>query len=86
MKVSQLINELAKLNPNAEVYCLWDGRPRTRIDVIYESVNGSVIVSDYSQPCYEDEALPKGVDVNNIELVWKTPKNPNKNDYDSTWD
>lgn len=76
MIVKELIKELEKLPQNANVYHLWDGEPRTQINIVYESKNGSVITSDYNQNCYSTNARPKNAPTAEVDIYWKTQDYP----------
>lgn len=76
MTVEELIIELRKMPQNARVFHLWDGRPRTAINVVYESKNGMVITSDYEMNCILTEARPKDAPTRQQERYWETPKPP----------
>lgn len=62
MIVKDLIKQLQEMPQESEVFHLWDGEPRTSINIVYESKNGGVITSDFGQPCYSENATPKGTD------------------------
>jgi len=76
MKVKELIEKLKELPQEARVFHLWDGEPRTAINVVYESLNGSVITSDYEQVCYSSTARPKTAPSRDDDMFWYTEKKP----------
>jgi hypothetical protein len=76
MTVKELIEELEKMPQEARVFHLWDGEPRTAINIVYESKNGRVITSDYSMVCYSDEARPKGAPTVSQDEYWHTDLEP----------
>lgn len=76
MTVGELIERLKKLPQEARVFHLWDGEPRTAINVVYESKNGAVITSDYDQVCYSSSARPKDAPNSEDDRYWKTKSNP----------
>lgn len=71
MKVKELIEILKKMPMEAEIYHLWDGEPRTKINVVYESRIGNVITSDFGEYCYGEENKPVGADDE-----WRIPEKP----------
>lgn len=58
MKVSDLIKELQQLPQDANVYCVWDGEPRSSIDLVWEDDAGDIMLMDESGYVYS--ARPKG--------------------------
>lgn len=76
MKVSELIKELQKMPQDARVFHLWDGEPRTAINIVYEDKIGNVITSDYGQVCYSTNPRPKHAPTSEENRYWETPKNP----------
>ena len=59
MTVFELIAILQTMHKNKKVYHLWDGEPRTEIEVVYLSKNGDVITADIGENCYNKKNLPK---------------------------
>lgn len=82
MTVSQLIAELNKMPPDAEVSHLWDGQLYTNIELVYLAKNGRVVTSDYSMVCYDTEARPTGAPTSDEDKHWETGENPNGKDGD----
>lgn len=76
MKVGQLIAELNKMPPDAEVSHLWDGALRTSIEVVYLAKNGEVVTADYSQVCYRTEERPIAAPAADENKYWETRENP----------
>ncbi len=74
MKVEELIEVLKTMPPDAEVFHLWDGEPRTAIELVWVSKSGTVITSDYEQHCYSDEGRPIKAPSENETLSWTAPK------------
>lgn len=58
MTVKQLIKELEKMPPDAHVFHIWDGEPRTEINFVWLCKVGQVMTADYSEDCTIEEALP----------------------------
>ena len=86
MTVKELIIELHKMPQDARVFHLWDGEPRTAINVVYETKNGMVMTSDYEQVCYSTDARPKEAPTSEENRYWKTPKNPKGYTDEDDWD
>lgn len=85
MKVSQLIKALEKLPQNATVFHLFDGEPRTAINVVYETKNGAVMTADYEQFCYSTSARPIDAPTSEVDMYWKTKKNPKGYTQEDIW-
>ena len=75
MEVRELIKQLKKLPQNARVFHLWDGEPRTAINVVYETKNGNVMTADYESVCYSENARPKNAPTVEQERYWATEEN-----------
>ena len=58
MKVNKLIKELQQLPQDANVYCIWDGEPRSNIDLVWEDGEGDIMLMAESDYVYT--AIPKG--------------------------
>ena len=80
MKVIDLIIELQKMPQDARVLHLWDGAPRTDIQIVYLAKNGDVITSDYGMVCYSDEDRPVDSPDEKEDRFWQTGNNPNPED------
>ena len=76
MTVKELIIELKKMPQEARVFHIWDGEPRTAINVVYKAKNKSVITSDYEMVCYSTNARPEEAPTSQENPYWETPKNP----------
>lgn len=74
MKVKELIQLLQKMPQEARVFHLWDGEPRTEINIVYESRVGHVITADYNEDCYSTQYMPKDEII--MPGVWCTPSDP----------
>lgn len=86
MTVKHLIIELQKMPQDARVFHLWDGEPRTAINVVYETKNGRVMTSDYEMVCYSTDARPKDAPTSEENIYWETPKNPKGYTIEDDWD
>lgn len=60
MKVSNLIEVLKTLPPDANVKYVWDGSPRSDAAFVYLSNGGDVIIADYDEYVCENETMPIG--------------------------
>ncbi len=76
MKVKHLIEQLEKMPQDAEVFHLWDGEPRTSINIVYECKSGQVITSDFDEICYSPNARPKNMNIEGDS--WRTKVNPSE--------
>jgi hypothetical protein len=83
MKVKDLIEQLQKMPQDAEVYHLWDGEPRTRVNVVYVSKSGHVITADFSQDSDSTESRPINAPSVKEQQYRQTPEDPNR---DRFWD
>jgi len=57
MNVRQLIEELGKMPPSAEVLHLWDGVARTNIEHVWLARTGIVVTADFDEECYSEKEL-----------------------------
>jgi hypothetical protein len=76
MKVHELIKKLEVLPKEAEVYHLWDGELRTKIEVVYLAKSGDVATADYAQVCYSDISRPIGAPGEEQARFWETQESP----------
>lgn len=86
MTVEELIIQLKKMPPKARVFHLWDGEPRTAINVVYETKNGCVMTADYEMVCYSTNARPKDAPTTEQDRYWKTKSDPNGYTPEDDWD
>jgi hypothetical protein len=70
MKVKDLIEKLQAMPPDADVYHIWDGEPRTAIEVVYLSKSGDVMTVDYGEEVSSVQARP--MDADPLEYVYTT--------------
>ena len=61
---------------DAEVYHIWDGEPRTRISVVYESRQGDVMTAEYEMNVYTVGCRPKGTEEHDNYVHWRTEDDP----------
>ena len=73
MKVSQLITELHKMPPDAEVLHLWDGALRTYIEFVWLTRTGVVGTGDTRQVCYDTDDRPMNAPTEQENKYWHTP-------------
>lgn len=72
MKVRELIDALAGMPPDADVYHLWDGDPRTEIVHVWLARNGTAVVTaDRGETCYDEAFRPASVPPEPAQ--WRTP-------------
>ena len=77
MKVKELIEKLNWLPQDVDVCHLWDGEPRTEINLVWLSKGGYVVTSDYDQACYSNDARPLNAPTEEEDYHWYCEKNPN---------
>ncbi len=76
MTVRNLIAELQKMPPDADVAHLWDGEPRTNIEHVWLARGGFVVTADYEQVCYSTKTRPKDAPTAKEQSNWETPRRP----------
>jgi len=86
MIVKELIAILQKMPQEAGVFHLWDGKPRTAINIVYETKNGEVMTADYEMYCYPTNARPKEAPTYEEDRYWTTPENPKGFTNEDSWD
>ena len=70
MTVRDLIAKLKGMPEDAEVWYLWNGMPRARIDEVWVSRKGPVVASASGQPCFKDEARPHEAPDSSEDFTW----------------
>jgi hypothetical protein len=78
MRVEQLIEELKKMPQKAKVFHIWDGEPRTAINMVYKARCGKVMTADWGEVCYSTEYRPKDAPTKKEDRYWSLPENPKK--------
>ncbi len=73
MKVKDLIEELKKMDQEADVFHLWDGALRTSIEHVYMGKSGVCVTADKGMVAYSDEARPENAPRAYEDHYWKTP-------------
>jgi hypothetical protein len=74
MNVTQLIEKLSKMPPNADVGHLWDGEVRTIVQHVWLSNGGYVVTSDHGQVCYSQRSRPIDAPSQKENPYWSTPE------------
>ena len=72
MTIKELIFNLSRMPPEAKVFHIWDGEPRTEIQLVWLSKRGDVMTSDYDQVVYSNEARPIKIKNNKKNKYWQT--------------
>lgn len=85
MNVGELINILETMPKDAKVFHIWDGEPRTAIDIVYLSKSGSVMTIAYNSPVYSEKARPLD-DTTSDSKVYYSIKNPKGYCPEDEWD
>lgn len=83
MRVKDLIKSLQYMPQDAEVWHLWDGEPRTEIQIAWVSREGHVVTADYDEYCYSPECRPVNAP---DDRYWKTPRRPPSSPESETTD
>lgn len=79
MTAKQLIEELQKMPPDAEVWHVWDGVPRTVIEHVWQDEHGEIMTADALERIYsnfpntDSELFKRGDFQRGIPNVWVTP-------------
>lgn len=78
MTIQTLINKLAQIQaihgPDAEVWAIWDGEPRTSVDHVWFSMDGQVMLAEANEVVYSKESRPAWAPADGVR--WMTPKLP----------
>lgn len=74
MKVTDLIDALREMPPDAEVWHLWDGALRTEINHVWLARNGKVATADDAAMCYDEESRPESAPTSKEDPHWATPE------------
>lgn len=74
MTVTELIEVLRGMPPDADVKHLWDGEPRSTIEHVWLAKGRSVVTSDYGEICYSDEGRPIGAPDPDELPYWRSPR------------
>lgn len=80
MDVKSLIQELQKMPQDAEVTHIWDGEPRTHIELVWLTKCGFVATSDYNELVYSDNNRPINAPTERDNKYWRTIQKPNRKD------
>lgn len=78
MKVSQLIDILQTMPKDAEVWCVWDGAPRTGVEAVWMARSGQVMLADPGDVVYGTEDRPASAPTEEEEPYWSVPELPSE--------
>ena len=73
MKVQELIEQLKTMPDDADVWHLWDGEARTKIEFVWLSRDGNVITADFDMVCYSEKTRPMDAPTEFQSRFWSTP-------------
>lgn len=73
MKVRELVAALAGMPQDAEVLHIWDGYPRTAIELVWATEDGRVMTADCGMVVYDLLDRPAG---SPTDKYWDTPSQP----------
>lgn len=76
MTASQLITELQKMPPDAEVWHLWDGCLRTPIDSVWLSKSGLIGTGAIWEYCNNDRDRPVDAPTRDVLPHWIVGEKP----------
>lgn len=76
MTVAELIEQLKRMPPDANVWHLWDGALRTEINYVWLARNGVVGTADYQHVCYDTDERPVDAPTEEQDRYWDTPSEP----------
>lgn len=79
MKVKDLICELKKMPPDAEMGYIWDGCSRGECNLVWLSRGGRAIICDYNEVVYDDEDRPLTAPTEKQDHFWRTPAQSKNN-------
>jgi hypothetical protein len=71
MKVKDLIRQLAILPQDADVFCIWDGGPRSSPEVVWLTKDGRAMLADFEEPVHDQNDRPPNIEE---ARYWRTPK------------
>ena len=83
MKVSNLIEKLSSLPPEADVGYVWDGEVRSYVSHVWLARDGSVVLADYGDVLYDGDKRPADAPTESENRYWETPEEPIPNEPDS---
>lgn len=73
MKVSSLIQLLQGMPSNAQVNYVWDGAARSRVEHVWLSRSGQVMLADCGDTVYSSRSQPENAPE---DSPWNTPVSP----------
>lgn len=72
MKVKDLIKQLQAMPPNCHVRIVYDGEPRLDCEVVYQSRQGFIVLTDKEQVVYSTYSRPKTAPTSSKDRYWET--------------
>lgn len=76
MRVKDLIKALERMPPDAWVFHIWDGEPRTEIVHVWLSRGGDVMTADANQVVYSEKSRPPHAPTERESSYWDSPDAP----------
>ena len=76
MKVIELIEKLKEMPPLCPVLFIYDGEPRGIPGNVYLSKDSRVMLADFDENVYSDNARPVDAPTKTEMPYWKTPSDP----------
>ena len=73
MNVCKLIDALKYMDPDAEVFMIWDGAARGEVGNVWLTRGGFVAVASSGEPVYSDSSRPLYAPSAEADLYWETP-------------
>ena len=56
---------------NREVQCVWDGAARSKVDNVWLSQSGCIMLGEDDEPIYRDEDRPHGAPLEKDNPYWE---------------
>jgi hypothetical protein len=78
--VSKLVELLKTMPQDAEVWHVWDGAARTKIELVWLANSGNVITADFDESVYSEESWPIGTAPERGWRFYHTPPDPSEGD------
>jgi len=74
MKVKDIIKFLNTVDQEKEVWHVWDGEPRSKIEAMWVARNGNIISGPIGEPVYSEESRPDGAPFEEEDRYWEPIK------------
>lgn len=71
MKVKDIIKFLSTVDQEKEVWFMWDGQPRSKIEAIWTARNGNIISGPLDECVYSEESRPEGAPFEKEDGYWE---------------